>query len=165
MNTSCSNSAKSSLNYRHEEIMEVIKNMHNHKKIKDVSRVLSSFEELTRSYSKGKNVLDVNDRPPRFYIRAIVELEDFVNEVGACVVLVDKKFCECEHQVTSVSCVVVTLTTNAALQCRGVLYCDWSCTHLCRGYYLLVYAHVKPDCVVVVSMRSQVSLTNNTLSA
>lgn len=71
---------RSAKSKRHEEIMDVIKNMSNQRKIKDISRVLSSFEDLTRVYTKGKKSLDVNDRPPRFYIRAIVELEDFVSE-------------------------------------------------------------------------------------
>ena len=62
--------------------MEVVKNMRNQRKIKDVSRVLASFEEMSRSYAKGKNVLDVDGRPPRFYIRSLVECEDFVIEVG-----------------------------------------------------------------------------------
>ena len=65
--------------------MDIIKQMRNHKKIKDVSRVLTSFEELTRVYGKAQSVLKTDDgQTPRFYIRAVVELETFVNEVRHC---------------------------------------------------------------------------------
>jgi len=48
-----------------------------------MSSILTSFEELTRAYTKALPVImkeecGVN---PRFFIRSLAELEDFINEV------------------------------------------------------------------------------------
>ncbi|XP_071502377.1 eukaryotic translation initiation factor 3 subunit C-like [Diadema antillarum] len=72
---------RSAKSKRHDEIMDVIKQMKNQKKIRDVSRVLSSFEELTRVYAKAQNVLSSEGQYPRYYVRCLVELESFVNEL------------------------------------------------------------------------------------
>lgn len=61
----------------------IIKSIKNHRKIKDMSSILTSFEDLTRAYSKALPVItkEENGVTPRFIIRAFVELEDFINEV------------------------------------------------------------------------------------
>ncbi|XP_046343350.1 eukaryotic translation initiation factor 3 subunit C-like isoform X2 [Haliotis rufescens] len=64
---------------RYEEINNVIKQLKNHKKIKDMSNVLTDFEGLGKAYEKARKVVD-KEGIPRFYIRCLVELEDFVNE-------------------------------------------------------------------------------------
>lgn len=68
---------------RYEDVSNVIKSIKNHRKIKDMSSILTSFEELTRAYTKALPVImkEENGITPRFIIRALVELEDFINEV------------------------------------------------------------------------------------
>lgn len=64
---------------RYEEINGIIKQLKNHKKIKDMANVLTDFESLTRAFEKARKVID-KEGVPRFYIRTLVELEDFINE-------------------------------------------------------------------------------------
>ncbi|KAJ6216740.1 hypothetical protein RDWZM_007897 [Blomia tropicalis] len=66
----------------YDELNNIIKLIRNHKKIKDVSKLLSGFEDLTRAFQKAKTVIDreENGKIPKFYIRTLAELEDFVNE-------------------------------------------------------------------------------------
>uniref|UniRef100_A0A1B0FL06 Eukaryotic translation initiation factor 3 subunit C n=1 Tax=Glossina morsitans morsitans TaxID=37546 RepID=A0A1B0FL06_GLOMM len=68
---------------RYENLTALIKNIRNHKKIKDMSSILTSFEDLTRAYQKALPVIskEENGITPRFYIRCLAELEDFINEV------------------------------------------------------------------------------------
>lgn len=68
---------------RYEELSNIIKNIRNSKKIKDMSSILTSFEDLTRAYTKALRVItkEENGVTPRFYIRCLAELEDFINEV------------------------------------------------------------------------------------
>uniref|UniRef100_A0A914ZPL2 Eukaryotic translation initiation factor 3 subunit C n=1 Tax=Parascaris univalens TaxID=6257 RepID=A0A914ZPL2_PARUN len=64
-----------------EELKDLIKQAKNSKNIKDMSKLLSSFEELCRVFEKTKAVLARQGMStPRFYIRILVEIEDFVNE-------------------------------------------------------------------------------------
>lgn len=65
---------------RFDELRSVIKLMKNHMKIKDMANVLTDFETLTKAFDKAKKVVD-KEGIPRFYIRTIAELEDFVNEL------------------------------------------------------------------------------------
>ncbi|XP_060068730.1 eukaryotic translation initiation factor 3 subunit C-like isoform X2 [Ylistrum balloti] len=71
---------RSAKDKRYEELRKIIKLIGNHKKIKDMSKVLSGFEDLGRAYDKAKKVVDKEGGSPRFYIRCLSELEDFVNE-------------------------------------------------------------------------------------
>lgn len=68
---------------RYEEITNLIKQIRNFKKNKDMSSLLSSFEDLMRAYTKALPVIskEENGLTPRFYLRCLVEVEDFVNEV------------------------------------------------------------------------------------
>lgn len=68
---------------RYEEITNSIKAIRNHRKIKDMASLLQSFEDLTRAYQKALPVImkEENGVTPRFYVRALAELEDFINEV------------------------------------------------------------------------------------
>uniref|UniRef100_A0A0K8TT22 Eukaryotic translation initiation factor 3 subunit C n=1 Tax=Tabanus bromius TaxID=304241 RepID=A0A0K8TT22_TABBR len=68
---------------RYEELSNTIKNIRNYKKIKDMASILSSFEDLMRAYQKALPVIskEENGVTPRFYVRCIAELEDFINEV------------------------------------------------------------------------------------
>ncbi|XP_067015404.1 eukaryotic translation initiation factor 3 subunit C [Anabrus simplex] len=68
---------------RYEDLMNLIKQIRNHKKIKDMSSMLTSFEDLMRAYTKALTVInkEENGVTPRFYVRCLVEMEDFINEV------------------------------------------------------------------------------------
>lgn len=69
---------------RYEELTMTIKQIRNHKKIKDMSSLLTSFEELTRAYTKAYNAVilkEENGIAPRFFVRCLVEMEDFINDV------------------------------------------------------------------------------------
>lgn len=65
---------------RFEELQTIIKNMKNHMKIKDMSKVLTDFEDLGKAYDKTKKVVD-KEGIPRFYIRTLSDLDDFISEV------------------------------------------------------------------------------------
>lgn len=68
---------------RYEELSNLIKAIRNHRKIKDMASILQSFEDLTRAYQKALPVItkEENGVTPRFLIRALAELEDFINDV------------------------------------------------------------------------------------
>ncbi|XP_011311868.1 eukaryotic translation initiation factor 3 subunit C [Fopius arisanus] len=68
---------------RYEELTNLIKLIRNYKKIKDMSSMLSSFEDLQRAYQKAITVImkEEGGQTPRFYLRCLVEMEDFINEV------------------------------------------------------------------------------------
>ncbi|GIY08831.1 eukaryotic translation initiation factor 3 subunit C [Caerostris extrusa] len=67
---------------RYEELTEIIKLIKNHKKIKDMSKLLTSFENLIRAFVKARPVIEKEEKGniPKFYIRCLVELEDFIAE-------------------------------------------------------------------------------------
>lgn len=68
---------------RYEDLTNLIKQIRNFKKIKDMSSMLSSFEDLMRAYTKAIPVIskEENGVTPRFYVRCLVELEDFISEM------------------------------------------------------------------------------------
>lgn len=68
---------------RYEDLTNLIKQIRNFKKIKDMSSMLSSFEELMRAYNKALPVIAKEEQgvTPRFYVRCLVELEDFIAEM------------------------------------------------------------------------------------
>ncbi|XP_055325708.1 eukaryotic translation initiation factor 3 subunit C [Sitodiplosis mosellana] len=68
---------------RYEDLTNIIKNIRNYRKIKDMSNILQNFEDLTRAHQKALPVIskEENGVTPRFYVRALAELEDFINEV------------------------------------------------------------------------------------
>ncbi|XP_058800849.1 eukaryotic translation initiation factor 3 subunit C [Phymastichus coffea] len=68
---------------RYEELTNLIKLIRNYKKIKDMSMLLTTFEDLQRAYQKALPVVskEENGQTPRFYVRCLVEMEDFINEV------------------------------------------------------------------------------------
>ncbi|XP_058120521.1 eukaryotic translation initiation factor 3 subunit C isoform X1 [Anopheles ziemanni] len=67
---------------RYEDLSNIIKSIRNHKKIKDMSSVLTSFEEFVRAYTKALPVVmkEENGVTPRIVVRALAELEDFIND-------------------------------------------------------------------------------------
>lgn len=73
---------KSAKDKHSEQLHEQIKSIKNGKKIKDFTKILPDFEELTRKYAKVKTVLDKESdgKTPRFLIKCLVELEDFVEQ-------------------------------------------------------------------------------------
>lgn len=73
---------KSAKDKHSEQLHELIKSIKNGKKIKDFTKILPDFEELTRKYAKVKTVLDKESegKTPRFLVRCLVELEDFVEQ-------------------------------------------------------------------------------------
>jgi len=68
---------------RYEEINNIIKEIRNFKKNKDMSRLESSFAELCRAYQKASAVIakEEGGKTPRFYVRCLVELDDFIAQV------------------------------------------------------------------------------------
>ncbi|KAG1714276.1 Eukaryotic translation initiation factor 3 subunit C [Nymphon striatum] len=68
---------------RYEDLTEIIKQIRNHKKIKDMSKLLTGFENLSKAHVKAKTVIEKEEQgvTPKFYIRCLVELEDFVTEL------------------------------------------------------------------------------------
>ncbi|XP_057650867.1 eukaryotic translation initiation factor 3 subunit C [Diorhabda carinulata] len=68
---------------RYEELTNIIKQIRNYKKIKDMSSMLNSFEELQKAYQKAVPVIikEENGQTPRFFIRCLAEMEDFINEM------------------------------------------------------------------------------------
>lgn len=87
---------------RYEELANNIKQIRNFKKIKDMSSMLNSkfwsnfswwtvvdtinfegFEDLQKAYTKALPVIqkDENGITPRFFVRSLVEMEDFINEM------------------------------------------------------------------------------------
>lgn len=65
-----------------DQLLELIKSIRNKKKVKDFTKILPDFEELTRKYAKVKTVLDkeTDGKTPRFLVKCLVELEDFVEQ-------------------------------------------------------------------------------------
>lgn len=63
---------------RYEELQGIVKNLKNHKNIQDITKVLTDFEDLTKSYEKAHKTMEA-DGVLKFYIRVIAELEDFTN--------------------------------------------------------------------------------------
>jgi len=68
---------------RFEELKEIIRQIRNFKKIKDLSNMLSSFEDLMKAYQKALPVItkEENGITPRFYVQCLVEMETFLTEV------------------------------------------------------------------------------------
>nr|CAI5823990.1 unnamed protein product [Callosobruchus analis] len=68
---------------RYEELTNIIKQIRNFKKIKDMSSMLNSFEDLQKAYTKATPVIakEENGQTPRFFIRCLAEMEDFINEM------------------------------------------------------------------------------------
>lgn len=73
---------KSAKDKHSEQLHELIKSIKNKKKVKDFTKILPDFEELTRKYAKVKTILDKewDGKTPRYMVRCLVELEDFVEQ-------------------------------------------------------------------------------------
>lgn len=55
-----------------------VKSIRNVMRIKDFNKIQSEFEALNKAIAKGKNVINQHGGIPRFYIRLLCDLEDFV---------------------------------------------------------------------------------------
>ncbi|XP_014233519.2 eukaryotic translation initiation factor 3 subunit C-like [Trichogramma pretiosum] len=68
---------------KYQHITNLIKLIRNQKKIKDINPMLSTFEDLTKAYSKALTVInkEENGKTPVFYLRILVEIDDFIKEV------------------------------------------------------------------------------------
>lgn len=68
---------------RYEELTNIIKQIRNYKKIKDMSSMLNSFEDLQKAFVKAAPVIakEENGQTPRFFVRCLGEMEDFINEM------------------------------------------------------------------------------------
>lgn len=49
-------------------------------KIRDVTKCLEEFELLGKAYGKAKSIVD-KEGVPRFYVRILADLEDYLNEL------------------------------------------------------------------------------------
>ena len=103
-----------SLLTRFDEISTIAKQLKNHKKIKDMSKILTGilrfcvtscvsinlcpishclflslaeFENLGRAFTKAKNVID-KEGIPTMFVKCLVELEDFIKEVWLSVPII-----------------------------------------------------------------------------
>jgi len=70
---------RSAKDKRREEIQNVLRNLNNHKKIKDMTNVMVSFDELVKLYEKASKMNEL-ETYPKFYVQCLAQLEDFVNE-------------------------------------------------------------------------------------
>ena len=68
---------------RFEELTNLIRTIRNAMKIRDVTKCLEEFELLGKAYGKAKSIVD-KEGVPRFYIRILADLEDYLNEVRLC---------------------------------------------------------------------------------
>ena len=68
------------LQHRFEELTNLIRTIRNAMKIRDVTKCLEEFELLGKAYGKAKSIVD-KEGVPRFYIRILADLEDYLNEV------------------------------------------------------------------------------------
>ncbi|XP_074111187.1 eukaryotic translation initiation factor 3 subunit C-like [Cotesia typhae] len=68
---------------RYEDLKNSIKFIRNYKKNKDMSSMLSCFEELQKFYTRALPVVakEEGGLTPRFFLRCLVEMEDFINEL------------------------------------------------------------------------------------
>ncbi|RXG59277.1 Eukaryotic translation initiation factor 3 subunit C [Armadillidium vulgare] len=68
---------------RYEELNNIIKNIKNYKKNRDMSSLLTSFEDLCKAYQKALNVVKKEEggKIPGFFLRCLVDLEDYINQV------------------------------------------------------------------------------------
>ncbi|XP_074714153.1 eukaryotic translation initiation factor 3 subunit C-like [Strix uralensis] len=71
---------RSAKDKRFEELTNLIKTIRNAMKIRDVTKCLEEFELLGRAYAKAKCVVD-KEGVPRFYVRILADLEDYLNEL------------------------------------------------------------------------------------
>lgn len=60
------------------EIKNIILQINNYRKINDYSSLLNGFDDLVKSYSKVRNVLNSNESVPQCLIRCLAELQKFV---------------------------------------------------------------------------------------
>jgi|UniRef100_A0A914Q7M2 translation initiation factor 3 subunit C len=64
----------------YDELKENIRLSRNAEKIKDFTKLLTGFESISKAFDKAKTVMNREGLTiPRFYIRYLVELEDFIN--------------------------------------------------------------------------------------
>ena len=87
--------------HRFDELKDIIHSLKNSEKIRDVAKVQtgletidlthsleyyfvspSAFETLQKAYTKSKSVVDQEGGAPKFYIKALTEVEDFVQKVN-----------------------------------------------------------------------------------
>ena len=68
---------------RFEELKDLIRQIKNFKKIKDLSNMLTCFEDLAKAYQKALPVIVKEEKgiTPRFYVQCLVEVETFLNEL------------------------------------------------------------------------------------
>ncbi|GMT27988.1 hypothetical protein PFISCL1PPCAC_19285 [Pristionchus fissidentatus] len=67
---------------RFEELKDLIKKTRNARSIKDLALVLQHFEDLTKLYANSKTIFARQKITcPRFYVRYLVDLEEYVNEL------------------------------------------------------------------------------------
>jgi len=74
---------RSTKDKRFEELQTLIKQARNHRKNKDIAKLLDGFEDLCRLYQKAKNFLDKDSdlATPRIYLRYLSELDQFTNDL------------------------------------------------------------------------------------
>ncbi|EFO90496.1 CRE-EIF-3.C protein [Caenorhabditis remanei] len=65
-----------------DELKGIIKQNRDAKCNKDLNRLLTGFDSLVKAYDKSKTIFQrQNVTIPRFYIRSLVEIEDYVNKL------------------------------------------------------------------------------------
>uniref|UniRef100_A0A1I7TR05 Eukaryotic translation initiation factor 3 subunit C n=1 Tax=Caenorhabditis tropicalis TaxID=1561998 RepID=A0A1I7TR05_9PELO len=65
-----------------DELKSIIKQNRDAKSNKDLNKLLTGFDSLTKVFEKSKTIFQrQNVSTPRFYIRSLVEIEDYVNKL------------------------------------------------------------------------------------
>lgn len=66
---------------RYDELKDIIKSMRNSQKIRDIVKLQTVFETLQKVYQKARSVFEQEGGVPKFFISALVELEDFIQNL------------------------------------------------------------------------------------
>jgi translation initiation factor 3 subunit C len=69
---------KSSKDKRFDDMLDIIKKAKNARKNKDFNASLTIFQDLTKAYVKSAKVIE-KEGVPSFYVKELVELEDYIN--------------------------------------------------------------------------------------
>lgn len=114
-----------------------------------VTSWLLGFDSLQKAFVKAKAVIDKEPETPRFYIRALMELEDFVKEVSFCVTSKDvfadvrhtsnivSRFCVMGGYDNTVSVISCCYCNKAHVMLSATVYYTRCCAYVHTCFYIL----------------------------
>jgi len=62
---------------RYEQLKDCIKQMKNHQKVNDFALLTTDYESACKMLEKMKNIIDQDGGPPNFFVKAIVNMEEY----------------------------------------------------------------------------------------